>query len=202
MKPVSIIMNVVLIVAIAVLYYLQFTDRKCEANKAKQPIAKAVSKNGSTNSIAYVDLDSLNEKIRFIKDNRKLLESEQQAIELEWENAYRNLEKQKNDFLKRGSSITQQEAEVFQNKLLQQQQEVDTKKQTLTQKLNQKSYKFMDDIQMKLKNFLNEYNKEKVYSYIFTVGNGLDYLVYKDSSMNITQDVIAGMNEILSKDSK
>ena len=202
MKPVSIITNAVLIIAIAVLYYLHFTNRKCEENKAKQPIVKAVSKNGVTNSIAYVDLDSLNENISFIKDNRKVLESEQHDIELEWENAYRNLEKQKNDFLKRGSSITQQEAEEFQNKLLQQQQEVDTKKQMLTQKLNQKSYKFMDDIQMKLKAFLNEYNREKVYSYIFTVGNGLDYLVYKDSSMNVTQDVITGMNEILSKDSK
>ncbi len=202
MKPVSIITNVVLIIAIAVLYYLHFTDRNGEGKNAKHPQAQAVSKNGSTISIAYVDLDSLNENISFIKDNRKLLESEQHAIELEWENAYRNLEKQKNDFLKRGSSITQSEAEEFQNKLLQQQQEVDTKKQTLTQKLNQKSYKFMDDIQMKLKAFLNEYNREKVYSYIFTVGNGLDYLVYKDSSMNVTQDVITGMNEILSKDSK
>jgi outer membrane protein len=153
-------------------------------------------------SIAYFDLDSLNENISYIKNNRKQMESEQQAIENEWENAYRNLEKQKNDFLKRGASITQSEAEVFQNKLLQQQEEVDTKKQNASQRLNQRSYKFSEELQQKLKKFLEDYNKDKVYNYIFTVGTGLDYLIYKDSSMNITKDVIDGMNEILKTDSK
>ena len=79
--------------------------------------------------------------------------------------------------------------------LKQQQQQIDGKKQSLSQNLNEKSYKFMDDIQKKLKDFLEEYNKEKNYMYIFTTGTGLDYMVYKDSSMNITADVIEGMNE-------
>ena len=104
--------------------------------------------------------------------------------------------------MKRGASITQSEAELFQNKLLQQQEEVDTKKQNASQRLNQRSYKFSEELQQKLKKFLEDYNKDKVYNYIFTVGTGLDYLIYKDSSMNITKDVIDGMNEILKTDSK
>jgi hypothetical protein len=31
--------------------------------------------------------------------------------------------------------------------------------------------------------------------YIITTGTGLDYMVYKDSTLNITNDVIKGMNE-------
>ena len=57
----------------------------------------------------------------------------------------------------------------------------------------------MDDIQKKLKDFLAEYNKEKNYMYILTTGTGLDYMVYKDSSLNITADVVNGMNEKLKK---
>lgn len=53
----------------------------------------------------------------------------------------------------------------------------------------------MEDIQKKLKDFLSEYNKDKKYMYIFTTGTGLDYMVFKDSSLNITRDVIKGMNE-------
>ena len=30
--------------------------------------------------------------------------------------------------------------------------------------------------------------------YIFTTGTGLDYMVFKDSTLNITSDVINGMN--------
>lgn len=202
MKNSSTIINVILIIAVGVLFYLHFSDKKQTDKKPNLPVANVANKSNNNMSIAYFDLDSLNENISYIKNNRKLMESEQQAIETEWENAYRNLEKQKNDFLKRGASITQSEAEAFQNKLLQQQEEVDTKKQTASQRLNQKSYKFSDELQQKLKKFLAEYNKDKVYNYIFTVGTGLDYLIYKDSSMNITKDVIDGMNEILNKDSK
>jgi outer membrane protein len=202
MKNTSNIINVILIIAVGILFYLHFADKKQVEKKPNLPVANVANKSNNNMSIAYFDLDSLNENISYIKNNRKQMESEQQAIENEWENAYRNLEKQKNDFLKRGASITQSEAEVFQNKLLQQQEEVDTKKQNASQRLNQRSYKFSEELQQKLKKFLEDYNKDKVYNYIFTVGTGLDYLIYKDSSMNITKDVIDGMNEILKTDSK
>ncbi|CAN5739406.1 hypothetical protein BH11BAC4_BH11BAC4_21460 [soil metagenome] len=86
-------------------------------------------------------------------------------------------------------------AQQFQAQLLQEQQEIDQRKQSLSQTLSEKSYKFMEDIQKNLKEFLAEYNSQRNFTYIFTTGTGLDYMVYKDSSLNITADVIAGMNE-------
>ena len=60
----------------------------------------------------------------------------------------------------------------------------------------------MEGIQKKLKEFLTEYNKDKKYMYIFTTGSGLDYLVFKDSNLNITRDVIRGMHEKMKAESK
>ena len=93
-------------------------------------------------------------------------------------------------------------AQQFQGELAKEQQQIDEKKQSLSQQLNEKSYKFMDDIQKKLRDFLGEYNSQKNFTYIFTTGTGLDYMVYKDSSLNITADVIAGMNEKMSSSAK
>ena len=90
-------------------------------------------------------------------------------------------------------------AEEFQNQLILQQQRIDEKKQGLTQKLSEKSYKFMDNIQKDLKSFLIEYNKTKNYQYILTTGTGVDYMVFKDSTLNITSDVVNGMNEKMKK---
>ena len=196
MKNVSTILNVVLILAVGYLYYHVYSQHTVQS-KLEKPNSSTIAStvNSSQAPIAYVDLDSLNEKITYIKDKHKELETEQKSIEADWQNSYRGLENQKNQFLKKGSSITQEEAEKFQTSLLQQQQQVDGKKQALTQKLNEKSYKFMDDIQKKLKDFLSEYNKMHNYTYILTTGTGLDYLVYKDSSLNITADVVKGMNE-------
>ncbi len=197
MRPFFIAVNSLLIIAVIFLYvkvYKKNTDKKIES------LSNVINNNVSNQkgaTIAFVELDSLNEKIGFIKDRRKELEIEQKGIETDWQNGYRGLENRKNVFLKRGNSITQQEAEKFQGELLQQQQQVDEKKRNLTQKLSEKSYKFMDDIQKKLKDFLNEYNKTKNYQYILTTGTGLDYMLYKDSSFNITKDVIKGMNELM-----
>ncbi len=194
MKNFTNILLVALIIAVGVLYYLHFsTNRNCN-NKTKSSIANI---GGVRNAaFAYVELDSLNENIQYIKDNRKALEAEQSSIENEWQSGYRNLEMQKNNFLKKGgSSITQEQAEEFQGVLLQQQQQIDAKKQALTQKLNEKSYKFLEDIQKKLKDFLVAYNEDKNFTYIFTTGNGLEYMAYKDTTLNITKDVIEGMNE-------
>jgi len=193
MKNLSLFINLVLLLAVGILYYLHFTGKKSVETKTNASATTTGPK--ITNApIAYVELDSLNEKITFIKTKRKELENEQRAIETEWENGYKGLENQKNNFLKKGNAITQEEAQQFQGVLIQQQQQIDGKKQALSQKLSEKSYKFLEGIQKQLKEFLEDYNKEKNYMYIFTTGTGLDYMVYKDSALNITNDVIKGMN--------
>lgn len=196
MKNLSVVLNVLLLAAVGYLYYYNFSDKKADRPSSNSnSYIMAMDSNGHRPPIAYVELDSLNENISYIKERRKELEAEQKAIETEQENGYRGLQAQKDNFLKKGASITEQEAQVFQGKLMDEQQQIDNKKQMLSQKLNEKSFGIMEDIQKKLKEFLTEYNKDKKFMYIFTTGTGLDYMVYKDSSLNITHDVIKGMNE-------
>lgn len=148
-------------------------------------------------SIAYIELDSLNEQITYIKNRRNELERKQKAIETEWKNALNGLQNRANDFQKNAGSKTQQDAEKLQNELGQLQQQIEEKKQRQTQALSQESYTFLEDVQKKLKNYIEEYNKNKKYKYILTTGNGMEYLIYKDESNNITKEVIVGMNALL-----
>lgn len=197
MKNLLLAVNIILIVAVGILFYLHF-NKKSEMVHSKPIVSGTViQQNGSQPLIAYIELDSLNEKISFIKNKRKELEAEQRAIENEWQAGYGSLEKQRDDFLKKGNAITQEDAERMQNSLLQQQQQIDNKKQTMIQKLSEKSFRSMEDFQKQLKDFLSDYNKQFNFSYILTTGNGLDYMVFKDSTLNITDDVIKGMNEKL-----
>jgi outer membrane protein len=198
MKNLSIALNVILIMAVSFLFVKVFSGNDSKSTKKSNSLMdSAGTQINKSNAIAFVELDSLNEKISYMKDRRHELEDEQKAIETEWQNGYRGLENRKNDFLKRGNSITQEEAEKFQGELMKQQQQIDGKKQGLTQQLSEKSYKFMDDIQKKLKDFLIKYNKDNKYQYILTTGTGMDYMLYKDPSLNITDEVIKGMNEVM-----
>lgn len=196
MKNISLVLNAVLLIAVAILYYLHFSSEKKTTVAEKKAVPVVTTANGTVvPMIAYVELDSLNEHISAIKTKRKELEAEQKAIETEWENGYRGLENQKNNFLKRGDAITQEDAAKMQESLMRQQETIDRKKAGLTQKLTEKSISSMDKIQKELKAFVEEYNKDKRYSYILTAGSGYDFMLYKDSAMDITQDVIEGMNE-------
>lgn len=203
MKNLSLVLNVILVLAVGFLYYYDFSGKKTEAVAAKLGNSYMGSdSNGYRPPLAYVELDSLNENITFIKEKRRELEAEMKRIEQDQEDGYRGLQAQKDNFLKRGAAITEEEAQVFQGKLIDQQQKIDTRKQELSQKLNEKSFGIMEDIQKKLKEFLTEYNKDKKYMYIFTTGTGLDYMVFKDSTLNITNDVIKGMNAKIKAASK
>ncbi|MEO7444136.1 MAG: OmpH family outer membrane protein [Ferruginibacter sp.] len=201
MKQLSLILNAVLFIAVIILYVKVFSGPGKAVTQSTQTSGSTrvvASEAGDARPpIAYVDLDSLNEHINYIKERRRQLESEQKNIESDWNSGMRNLESRKDNFLKKGNAITQAEAEKFQGELYQAQQQLESRKQTMMQKLSEKSYKFMDDIQKKLKTFLADYNKDKQYMYILTTGTGLDYMVYKDSALNITSDVVQGMNKKL-----
>jgi outer membrane protein len=195
----SLIANAVLAVAIIVLYILHFTGK--QNVKTAGPIKvtpRAIGKDSGKIDvpIAYVDMDSLNEKITYIKKMRKQFETEQAAIENEWESGYRNLENQKNSFLQKGSSITQAEAEAFQEKLYAQKQQIDSKKEAAMQKFGEKSGKFLEEIHDKLKKYIASYNEVAGYRFVFASGKDIDYILYKDSTYNITDDIVAGMNDL------
>lgn len=203
MKHLSLVLNIILLLAVGYLYYYNFSGKKNKDVAANLSSSiKSADTNGYRPPLAYVELDSLNERITFIKDKRKELEAAMKVIEQEQESGYRNLQAQKDNFLKKGAAITQEEAEIFQGKLIDQQQKIDSRKQQQSQALNEKSFGIMEGIQTKLKDFLTEYNKDKKYMYIFTTGTGLDYMVFKDSSLNITNDVIKGMNAKMKAEAK
>ncbi len=197
MKHFSLILNLILLVAVGLLYYFHFSTPKKSTKKSGVAASQTNNATSSTQGsvIAYVEMDSLNNKVTYIKNKRKELEVEQKVIMSDYENAYKSLEAEKNNFLKKGDAITQQEAEEFQQKLMYKQQQVENNKQVKGQKLAEKGAQMMENMQTTLKDFLDEYNQDKKYTYIFATGAGLDYLFFKDSAYNITNDIIQGLNE-------
>jgi outer membrane protein len=200
MKNFSLVLNILLFAAVAFLYAKVYSSNKktTDNNAAHIKDTSLLTTPPNGNIIAFVELDSLNEKISFIKNKRQELEKEQKGIETEWRNGMMGLQNRAAEFQKKGKAITQEDAERFQGELQQSQQQIEAKKQSLTENLTDRSYKFLDDIQKKLKDFLQDYNKDQKYQYILTTGTGMDYMLYKDPSLNITNDVIKGMNIKLS----
>lgn len=203
MKQLSSVLNIILLVAVGVLFYLHFAASPKKETVVEKNAARHVDSCLGAPVIAFVDLDSLNANVDYIKNKKKEIESEQNGISSEYNSSYKQMENDKNDFIKKkGNTMTQNEAEEFQAKLMQRQQQVENTRQIKTQNLAQKSAETMERMQRDLKSFLNEYNKDHKYTYILATGTGLDYMLYRDSSQNITADVVKGLNEIMNKKGK
>jgi outer membrane protein len=199
MKHFSLILTILLLPAVGFLYYQHF-----KAVKPGTPIpvknslhaALASHEGASANGIiAYVDLDSIQQNVRFIHAQKKELESEQESMAAEYKNAYIQMENEKNDFRKKGENVTQQEYEEFVLKLQQREQQIEMNRQEKSKKLAEKSARIMVNMQSRLKEFLNDYNRDGKYTYILATGTGLEYIFYKDSTRNITGDIVKGLNE-------
>lgn len=198
MKNVSLILNIVLLIAVGYLFYSDFAVKKKVAAVSSSTKALRINDSASQHTgIAYVELDSLNENITYFKQRRKELEQQQKSIESDLANDYKSLETKQNAFFQKNPNANPEDVQNLRLQLAQGQQEIENKKQTQMQMLQQKSFELMEYIQKNLKEFLADYNKEKKYQYILTSGSGIDWLIYKDSTLDITEEVITGMNEKL-----
>lgn len=185
--------------AVVVLFYLHFSANR---NKNNQVTAAKVSNAAGTTAqlkVAYIDLDTIREQYEYFKLKNKELENEKVRIESEIENGLKKLESDRNAFAGRGSSITQEEMEKFQYDFQNRYQALGQRREALLNQHLANQNKALDDIQKRINDFLKEYNKTAGYHFIFSAGEGNLTLYYKDSTFNITNEVVQGLNDIYKK---
>ena len=203
MNKVSVVWLSVLTLAVIILFYLQ---QNAVSNKKKSTLKSTSlsnSSNGSSNiRLAYIDLDTIKERYEYFKLKSDEIEREKERIENEIESGVQKLEVDRNNFMKRGQSITQQEAEQFQMDFQTRYQALGEKREKLLSQHLSNQEKAMDDIQKKINAYLDEYNKTAGYHFIFSAGEGNLTLYHKDKSFNITDEVIDGLNERYRKEKK
>jgi outer membrane protein len=90
--------------------------------------------------------------------------------------------------------MSQTEGEAQQRKLYQMQQSLETRRQALTEQFLKEQDAFNKEIHDRLDKFLEDYNKDKHYDFILSYTPGSN-IMYADKRLDITQDVIKGMNE-------
>lgn len=204
MKQFSLALNILLLVAVGVLYYLHFSSGKKNMARTASSSVASQSKDSCKKGhlVAFIEIDSIYDNVAHIRQEQKKLEADQEAVAKQYESSAIKFERDKNDYIQKAQGMTPQQREQEEAKLVQAQQSIEASRQSQMQGLATKRSRTMEDIQSRLKAFLNEYNSDRRYAYIFATGAGLDYMMYKDSASNITADVIAGLNKSFEKKDK
>ena len=198
MKNFLLPLNIILTIAVAALFFLFFNQKPAKV-EAK---GKTVSTDTFTQKelkIAYVDLDSIQENYTYYKEKMDEFERRKDNADRDLNNAFQKIENERIAFVQKGNAITQVEAENFQREYTRKMQNLETQKKSLENNIQQDGVKTMEELKKKINEFLLEYNQTKGYSYIFSYSSTINVLFYKDTALNVTNEVVSGLNDSYNK---
>ncbi|MES1218661.1 MAG: OmpH family outer membrane protein [Bacteroidota bacterium] len=201
MKNVSLILNIVLLAAVGFLYYQYYTH-----TPSTSPIDKIVRKEISPATanaackIAYFEMDSVESNCEMVHEVKAELKKKDEANMTELSKTDQQIREKMAEYQNQANTMTQAQGEMAQQDLMQRQQKLQSRKQELDQEYQGLYMRLNTDMKSKIEGFLNEYNKDNAYSYIFAYESGLFF--YKDSAYNITRDVVSGLNAMYKSQKK
>jgi outer membrane protein len=199
MKNISLVINIVLAVALGVLFVLYFSLRSEVKDLGKQPLSLA---SGSGN-IVYVNMDSLYTKYDEYIDMKTKMVEKQSKMEAELGAKKSNYERSVMDYQDKAKKglLLSSEMQRIEQQLMGDQQTLVKLSESMQQELAEESRVLNNKLGNNIVEFLKEYNKNGRYQYIFSHLYGGN-LLYVNDSLDITKDVIEGLNEKYNKGKK
>jgi len=198
MKNGIVALNVILLLAVGILFYLYFNSKKNNTTTTD----KSEQKDSSITSIyscqiAYFEMDSVEANFELAKQWRTELEKKEDKINAEM-GRLQNLYQQKYFHLQQnGATMTGAQVEAAKNELGQLDQKIRETKASMDQDYKNYYVQTQQEILSKIRKFCSEYNKDKRYAIIISNEPGLVF--YKDSTLDITSDLLKGLNEMYGK---
>jgi outer membrane protein len=192
MKNISLALNAILIVAVAILYYLHFKGKdSVPVVENEQPkIILPVQNSG----IVYINSDSLLEEYEFYKNAKSQLEASQGRIRAELKNQGERLQQEAELYQQQAIGMTDMQRAKKEEELTMKQQQLMQRKEELLSQLDEDQNKSSEELYSKLNQYLIKYNKGKNYQYVlgFQKGGGI---LFANDSLNITREVLVGLNK-------
>lgn len=188
----------VMAMAFCGLAILSSCDKSPKADE--QPAATTASK-PSDLRIAYVEVDSLMTQYEYCKEYSLILEKKSQNIQATLQQKGQALQQAANNFQQKlqQNAYTREQAEQVQAGLQKQNADLEALQQRLSAEFQEETEKFNEALHDSLQHFLAKYNKDKKYTMILSKSG--DNILYADKTIDITNDIITGLNKAYKKGS-
>lgn len=198
MKNILLAINIILLALVGYLYYLHFHNTTPKYQSHQSSVAMDAS--GSKSKVAYIDLDSLQSNYGYYQKLKSDFEKKQNKANDEITELQKKYQNRAMQLQQKAATMNQKEQEAAMQEINKMQQDLQARKQSIDNQLYNDNSKMKEDILTRIQDFLKAYNKDGKYSYIFSYEPG--FMFYKDSTLNITPDVIEGLNKLDSSNKK
>lgn len=189
MKSLSLILNIVLVIAVAILFYLHFADNTVVED---QPVAKEAS--AGEIQIAYINADTMLQHYDYFKQKQTELEEKQKKLDQDYRNRAQGLQNEVNNFQKSLPNLTMGQAKALEEDLMKKQQNLRMYQESLAQELMKDESKINQELYQKVTSYIKEYSEENDIEVVVKYNQGSDIL-YAGEAMDITRNIIEGLNK-------
>ncbi len=184
----SLIWNIVLTLAVAVLFFLHFSSK---------PSAGSVAADGSVvagRKTVYVQVDSLLTNYDFFKDTKKDLESKSFQLENELNQKGKSLQNEVAFFQQKAQTMTPEQARSTEAQLMKKQQDLMTYRDQSAQSLAQEEAMKNEQLYKNIREYITKYNQENGYEYVlgYSLGGGI---LFANPSLDVSKKIIEGLNK-------
>lgn len=193
MKKGLIIWNVVLTLIAGYLLFNQF------GGKNSKRVAKAATSDslsvGRPVKIAYFEMDSVATGFVLVKNLKADLTRMETDIETSVAGATKNLQEKYNYYqnLDKEGKLTPEQAQGAAQELKKMEDDINSMRSRKEQDYMDFKARRQNDIKKKIEDFIKEFNKNRGYTFVLSDDPGLFY--YRDTTYNITKEVVKGLNE-------
>lgn len=204
MNKISVALNAVLLIAVAILFFLYFSlnsklspssEGTSEAGKKTPKLITDPSKLANA-KIAYINIDSLNSKYQFITDKSQEINKRQMALENTLNSMYGKFQQEVADLQQAAQAGLRSEAELKkeEERLQIKQQDIANKEKQL-QALGEEVANTQANMLRNVSIFIEKYNDNKFDYILAYTSNNISSVLFAKSELEITNEIVDGLNK-------
>lgn len=166
------------------------------ADPANRPAAPAPE------AIVYVNSDTLLAKYQFFKDLQAELEEQGKTLESQLSSRTSNFQKQVSNYQQNAATMTPSERQSTEQNLGKAQQDLQAFQQKVSQDLMEAEQAANEKLHAKVQAFLKEYAALNDYKFVLTYSRSNNAVLFADSTLDVTDEVLNGLNAAYAKEKK
>lgn len=185
--------NIVILFSIAAIALLSSCK---ETPKTAQAQASESTSVAAAGSIVYVQIDSLVNKYDMFNDLRGEFEAKWSGVQADLQSKGKGWENEVSDFQKKLDKglFTRAEAEERNRVLSNKQSELQNLSSQKQYEMQEEEAVLFNKVMESIREYIAKYNETKKYALILTSNNSTNTVLCGEASLDITEDVLEGLN--------
>ena len=150
--------------------------------------------------VVFVNADTLLANYDLFKDVKTRLEGKAKKAESDLKGKATAFEREVGQYQQSAANLSNEQRAVTEQRLARKQQELANLNQSESNRLMSEEAEEQKKIYDKVEAYLKDYSKEKGYKMVLSYSRGNSAILYSDATLDITQDVLKGLNEAYAKE--